>query len=81
MFINLMAAAAGEGPQTEFGFMEAMKQGGPIAWTILAVLVIMSVGSFYAPTRWKKALPSSTRTAHGARWSTIVSKPRLRMAA
>ena len=47
MFINLMAAAAGEGPQTEFGFMEAMKQGGPIAWTILAVLVIMSVGSFY----------------------------------
>jgi biopolymer transport protein ExbB len=47
MFINLMAAAAGEGPQTEFGFVEAMKQGGPIAWTILAVLVIMSVGSFY----------------------------------
>ena len=47
MFINLMAAAAEAGPQTEFGFMEAMKQGGPIAWTILAVLVIMSVGSFY----------------------------------
>ena len=47
MFINLMAAAGDAGPQTEFGFMEAMEQGGPIAWTILAVLVIMSVGSFY----------------------------------
>ncbi|MBB3034498.1 MotA/TolQ/ExbB proton channel family protein [Alteriqipengyuania lutimaris] len=47
MFINLMAAAGEAGPQTEFGFMEAMEQGGPIAWTILAVLVIMSVGSFY----------------------------------
>ena len=47
MFINLMAAAAEAGPQTEFGFVEAMKQGGPIAWTILGVLVIMSVGSFY----------------------------------
>ena len=45
--INLLAGAAGEGPQTEFGFMEAMEQGGPIAWSILAVLVIMSVGSFY----------------------------------
>ena len=45
--INLLANAAGEGPQTEFGFMEAMEQGGPIAWSILAVLVIMSVGSFY----------------------------------
>ncbi|MEL7730060.1 MotA/TolQ/ExbB proton channel family protein [Citromicrobium bathyomarinum] len=47
MFINLMAAAGEAGPQTEFGFMEAMEQGGPIAWSILAVLVIMSVGSFY----------------------------------
>jgi len=47
MFINLMAAAGDAGPQTEFGFMEAMEQGGPIAWTILGVLVIMSVGSFY----------------------------------
>ena len=45
--INLLAAATGEGPQTEFGFMEAMEQGGPIAWSILGVLVIMSVGSFY----------------------------------
>ena len=24
-----------------------MKEGGPVAWSILAVMVIMSVGSFY----------------------------------
>ena len=47
MLINLLAAAGEAGPQTEFGFMEAMEQGGPIAWSILAVLVIQSVGSFY----------------------------------
>ena len=48
MIIELLAAAADDaGPKTKFGFMEAMEQGGPIAWSILAVLVIMSVGSFY----------------------------------
>ena len=47
MLIELLAAAGGEAPQTNFGFMEAMEQGGVIAWSILSVLVIMSVGSFY----------------------------------
>ena len=47
MLIELLAAAGGEAPQTQFGFMEAMEQGGIIAWSILFVLVIMSVGSFY----------------------------------
>jgi biopolymer transport protein ExbB len=47
MLINLLAAAGGEAPETQFGFMEAMQQGGVIAWFILGVLVIMSVGSFY----------------------------------
>jgi len=47
MVIDILAAAAGEAPQTQFGFMEAMEQGGPVAWTILGVLVIQSVGSFY----------------------------------
>jgi biopolymer transport protein ExbB len=47
MIIELLTAAADAGPKTEFGFMEAMKQGGVIAWSILTVLVIMSVGSFY----------------------------------
>jgi biopolymer transport protein ExbB len=47
MLIELLAAAGGEAPQTQFGFMEAMEQGGVIAWSILTVLAIMSVGSFY----------------------------------
>ncbi|AKH43442.1 biopolymer transport protein ExbB [Altererythrobacter atlanticus] len=48
MLIDILAAAAGEAtPQNKFGFLEAMEQGGMIAWTIFGVLVIMSVGSFY----------------------------------
>lgn len=48
MNLTLLAAAAGEAaPENKFGFIEAMEQGGPVAWTILAVLIIMSVGSFY----------------------------------
>jgi len=47
MITNLLAVAGEAAPQNQFGFMEAMEQGGIIAWSILAVLVIMSVGSFY----------------------------------
>jgi biopolymer transport protein ExbB len=48
MLIDILAAAAGEAaPENAFGFTEAMAQGGVIAWVILGVLVIMSVGSFY----------------------------------
>ncbi|MFO6447035.1 MotA/TolQ/ExbB proton channel family protein [Erythrobacter sp. NE805] len=47
MTFTLLAAAAGEAPQSEFGFIQAMEQGGPVAWSILAIMVIMSVGSFY----------------------------------
>ncbi|MEP0392914.1 MAG: MotA/TolQ/ExbB proton channel family protein [Erythrobacter sp.] len=43
----LAASAATEAPVNEFGFMKAMEEGGPVAWSILAVMVIMSVGSFY----------------------------------
>ena len=43
----LAAAAADAAPENKFGFMEAMEQGGAVAWSILTVLVIMSVGSFY----------------------------------
>ena len=43
MTFTLLSAA----PQNSFGFIEAMEQGGPVAWSILAVMVIMSVGSFY----------------------------------
>ena len=47
MIIELLAAGTEAAPQTSFGFMEAMQQGGVIAWSIFGVLVIMSVGSFY----------------------------------
>ena len=46
MLIDILAAGEAA-PANQFGFIEAMEQGGVIAWTILAVLVIMSVGSFY----------------------------------
>jgi len=46
MLIEILTAGA-EAPQNSFGFMEAMEQGGVIAWFTLGVLVIMSVSSFY----------------------------------
>lgn len=48
MFIETLATAASDAaPATQFGFMEAMEEGGPVAWSILTVMIIMSVGSFY----------------------------------
>jgi len=41
------AAAAGPVENSGFGFIEALQQGGVIAWATLAILVIMSVGSWY----------------------------------
>ena len=47
MLINFLAAASEAAPVNQFGFWEAMEQGGVIAWSIFGVLVIMSVFSFY----------------------------------
>ena len=47
MYIELLAAASEAAPKNQFGFWEAMNQGGVIAYSIFTVLVIMSVGSFY----------------------------------
>ena len=47
MNLNYLLATAAEAPVNEFGFMKAMEEGGPVAWSILGVMVIMSVGSFY----------------------------------
>ena len=53
MNLYTLAAVAGEAPKNQFGFWEAMNQGGVIAWSIFTVLVIMSVGSFYILiTKW-----------------------------
>jgi biopolymer transport protein ExbB len=47
MLIDILAAASNAAPQIEFGPANAIKQGGAITIVILAVLAIMSVGSFY----------------------------------
>ncbi|MBH5321514.1 MotA/TolQ/ExbB proton channel family protein [Aurantiacibacter sediminis] len=47
MLIDFLAAANDAAPATQFGFWEAMEEGGPVAWFILGVMIIMSVGSFY----------------------------------
>ncbi|MXO75189.1 MotA/TolQ/ExbB proton channel family protein [Altererythrobacter aerius] len=53
VFDILTAAAADATPKNQFGFWEAMNQGGVIAWSIFIILVIMSVGSFYILiTKW-----------------------------
>lgn len=38
------AAASGE---SKYGFMAAMREGGPVTWTTFAILMIMFVGSLY----------------------------------
>jgi len=47
MNLYYLLAAAADAPENQFGFWKAMEEGGPVAWSILAVMVIMSVGSFY----------------------------------
>jgi biopolymer transport protein ExbB len=47
MNLYTLAAAAGEAPKNQFGFVEAMREGGPVAWSSLALMIIMSVGTFY----------------------------------
>ena len=47
MNLTLLTAAAGEAPESKFGFYEAIVEGGPVTWSILGIMIIMSVGSFY----------------------------------
>lgn len=47
MNLYLLTAAAGEAPESKFGFYEAIVEGGPVTWSILGIMIIMSVGSFY----------------------------------
>jgi biopolymer transport protein ExbB len=51
--IDLLAAAGQTAPQNKFGFMEALEQGGFIAYATVAILAVMSFGSFYILfTKW-----------------------------
>jgi len=47
MFIQLTAAAAPAANANPYGLMEALEQGGVIAWAVFIILCIMSVGSFF----------------------------------
>ncbi len=51
--INFLQAAAPAAPQNKFGFVEALQQGGFIAYATVSILGIMSFGSFYIlMTKW-----------------------------
>ena len=70
MLIDILAAA-NDAPENAFGFREAMEQGGMIAWAILAVLVIMSVGSFYILiTKWleQQKILNQYKTVRSSFW-------------
>lgn len=47
MMINLINAAAGAVDESKYGFMAALKEGGPVTWATFAILMIMFVGSLY----------------------------------
>jgi len=52
LIVDLLQAAA-PAPQNKFGFVEALEQGGFIAYATVTILGIMSFGSFYILfTKW-----------------------------
>ncbi|MCB2076144.1 MAG: MotA/TolQ/ExbB proton channel family protein [Novosphingobium sp.] len=53
LIVDLLAAATEAAPQNKFGFAEALEQGGFIAYATVAILGVMSFGSFYILfTKW-----------------------------
>ena len=51
--LQAVATAPGAAPQNKFGFLEALEQGGFIAYATVGILGIMSFGSFYILiTKW-----------------------------
>jgi len=53
LIVDILAAAAEGAPQNKFGFMEALEQGGFVAYATVAILGVMSFGSFYILfTKW-----------------------------
>jgi biopolymer transport protein ExbB len=53
MVFELLAKAANAAPQNKFGFIEALEQGGAIAYGTVIILGIMSFGSFFILiTKW-----------------------------
>lgn len=53
LIVDILAAAAETAPQNKFGFAEALEQGGFVAYATVAILGVMSFGSFYILfTKW-----------------------------
>ena len=53
LIVDILAAATEAAPKNQFGFMEALEQGGFVAYATVAILGIMSFGSFYILfTKW-----------------------------
>ncbi len=51
--VDLLQAATAAAPVNKFGFMEALEQGGFIAYATVTILGVMSFGSFYILfTKW-----------------------------
>ncbi len=71
IFDLLAAAAAPAAPQNKFGFMEALEQGGFIAYATVAILGVMSFGSFFILfTKWieQSKLLSQYRDLRSSFW-------------
>ncbi|MDI1297130.1 MAG: MotA/TolQ/ExbB proton channel family protein [bacterium] len=47
MLMSIAAAAAPQAAANPYGLMEALEQGGTIAWTVFLILVGMSIGTFF----------------------------------
>jgi biopolymer transport protein ExbB len=48
MMVNLIAAAAGAAHEApKYGFMAALKEGGPVTWATFTIMLIMFCGSLY----------------------------------
>lgn len=47
MLLMSIAAAAAPKAENPYGLMEALEQGGTIAWAVFLILVGMSIGTFY----------------------------------
>jgi biopolymer transport protein ExbB len=47
MYILAAATAGAPAAEGQYGFIEAMRQGGPVAWATLAIMTLMFVGSLY----------------------------------
>ena len=69
--LDMLQVAAQAAPQNKFGFVEALEQGGFIAYATVTILGVMSFGSFYILlTKWveQSKIMKQGRESLGAFW-------------